>query len=290
MDDFLDSCESSEEALAVTNQVILINRQAGFEMYNWSSNCSVIHAELTGKTHSEVSPYVVNASQQNVEKVLGLRWLNESDCLLFNVDLSKVSKDVLSGSSVASKRQCLGLMMSIFDPLGYLIPYTIQARFIFQGICKNGTNWDEPMQKGDFWLWKNWLNKLLDVALVRINRCYQSQHFQSRKAELHVFCDASSRAYGAVAYWRFRLPNGSFHVAFIMAKSKVVSLKSKTTIPRLELQAALIAVRLAEFIREEHDFEVTQRFFWSDSRVVLQWIAKEPNAFKSFVSNRLHEI
>ncbi|CAB0041166.1 unnamed protein product [Trichogramma brassicae] len=38
MDDFLVSCVSSDEALKIALQVIIVNREAGFEMHNWSSN------------------------------------------------------------------------------------------------------------------------------------------------------------------------------------------------------------------------------------------------------------
>ena len=43
-----------------------------------------------------------------------------------------------------------------------------------------------------------------------------------------------------------------FHVSFIMSKSRVAPLKSKLTIPRLELEAAVLAVRLAKLIEEEN--------------------------------------
>lgn len=110
-----------------------------------------------------------------------------------------------------------------------------------------------------------------------------------KSAELHVFCDASSKAYAAVAYWRFPLSNKSFHTAFILAKSRVAPLKP-ITIPRLELQAAVLARRLAKTIEKEHDFTIIRRVFWSDSKVVLPWIKKDPKLFKMFVMNRLGEI
>ena len=60
----------------------------------------------------------------------------------------------------------------------------------------------------------------------------------------------------------------------MIAKSRVVGLN--TTIPRLELQSALIVIRLAEFLEKEHEFKITRRIF--------------SNQYKSFVANRLGEI
>lgn len=107
-----------------------------------------------------------------------------------------------------------------------------------------------------------------------------------KSAELRVFCDASSKTYAAVAYWRFPLNN---YTAFILAKSRVTPIET-ITIPRLELQAAVLATKLAKIIKKEHDFTITRHIFWSDPKVVLHWIRKDPTLFKIFVINRLGEI
>ena len=106
---------------------------------------------------------------------------------------------------------------------------------------------------------------------------------------MHVFCDASTKAYSAVAYWRFCNAVGKYHTAFVIAKSRVAPVNS-LTIPRLELQAAVIACRLAKFIEEEHSYKILKRYFWSDSITVLRWIRSDPKDFKIFVLHRLGEI
>jgi hypothetical protein len=49
--------------------------------------------------------------------------------------------------------------------------------------------------------------------------------------------------FGAVSYVRFVYPDGSADVKFIISKSRVAPLKFMT-IPRLELNAAVLAARL----------------------------------------------
>ena len=61
------------------------------------------------------------------------------------------------------------------------------------------------------------------------------------------------------------------------------------TIPKLELQAALLAVHLRQKILDALTFDVPQSFMWTDSSTVLQWLAsadKQP----VFVANRVAEI
>ncbi|XP_059046616.1 uncharacterized protein LOC131842114 [Achroia grisella] len=58
----------------------------------------------------------------------------------------------------------------------------------------------------------------------------------------------------------------------------------------MELQAAVLACRLADTIQKEHRLKSIKRYFWSDSMTVLHWIKNENRNYKTFVANRLGEI
>ena len=75
--------------------------------------------------------------------------------------------------------------------------------------------------------------------------------------QLHLFVDASEKAFCAVAYFRFDYPGGETQRAFVAAKTHVAPVKP-LSIPRMELQAAVLSVRLACMIQKEHydDYEV----------------------------------
>lgn len=62
------------------------------------------------------------------------------------------------------------------------------------------------------------------------------------------------------------------------------------TIPRLELQAAVLASCLSKRILRELDLPVGQTFCWSDSMTSLQYIKNETRRFQTFVANRVAEI
>ena len=80
---------------------------------------------------------------------------------------------------------------------------------------------------------------------------------------IHIFADASEQAYAAVAYGASMGPALS---QFIMAKSRVRPLKEGLTIPRLELQAALLATELHGCIQSNIGPLTTH--FWTDSEIV----------------------
>ena len=201
--------------------------------------------------------------------------MNPSDELAFKINLIKIPTQIYNGFEIPTKRQFLAVIISIYDPLGFLTPFTVHSRIIMQDIWMSKIGWDEKLKMKEFSQWKKWLNDFEKVKNCRIPRCYQIGIEQQNKTDLHIFFDASSKAYTAVAYWRFLLPDNKYHIAFIMSKSRVAPM-TNTTIPRLELQAGVLAIRLAKLIANEHDIQVNRRFFWSDSSTVIQWVNKDP--------------
>ena len=62
------------------------------------------------------------------------------------------------------------------------------------------------------------------------------------------------------------------------------------SILRLELQAAVMAVRLKEQIVKEHESKIHSCNFWTDSTTVLQWIHSSHRKQQVFVANRVAEV
>ena len=68
-------------------------------------------------------------------------------------------------------------------------------------------------------------------------------------------------------------------------------MKDRTlTMPKLELQAAVLATRLKVSVLEQLKFRVNKTYFWTDSQITLKYIKNESKKFPIFVMNRLYEI
>ena len=76
--------------------------------------------------------------------------------------------------------------------------------------------------------------------------------------------------------------------SFLTGKSRNASIKS-TSIPRLELQGALLAARIDLAVKSELDFQFDKVIFWSDSTITLNYI-KESRRVQTYVANRVNEI
>ena len=107
--------------------------------------------------------------------------------------------------------------------------------------------------------------------------------------ELHMFGDSSEEVFCAVAFLRARVKTSlETQVAFVFGKARVAPMKA-LSIPKLELQAALLATRLKEDVLKALTIPVSNTFMWTDSTTVLQWLnsgSKQP----TFVANRIREI
>ena len=150
-------------------------------------------------------------------------------------------------------------------------------------------DWDEEV-KGPCIVerWEEWSAELQHIPSIRLPRCYTPPQVDSAdvKRSLHVFCDASERLYGAVAYLRSVSTDGQVHLGFVLAKSRVAP-KRLTSMPRLELMAALLGAQLAQVVGKALDVDLAYTVLWSDSTTVLTWIQSESCRFKVFVGTRI---
>ena len=108
---------------------------------------------------------------------------------------------------------------------------------------------------------------------------------------MHSFSDASEQSYGCCIFIR-RVGVYGVHSSLIYAKHRLAPTKP-TTIPRLELQAAVLSAKVSSVVRKELEVSVSYVVFWVDSMIVLPYIRNSARRFKPFVANRLgliHEL
>ncbi|XP_066596939.1 uncharacterized protein [Prorops nasuta] len=173
----------------------------------------------------------------------------------------------------------------IFDPLGWISPIVITLKQLMQSTWLLKLSWDEEIPEPIQSKWLKCYEQLCDLQALSIPR-WTGQSLTTRKRELIGFCDASELAYGAVAYERLTDENGHFSVHLVMSKTKVAPIKI-TSIPRLELVAAALLVKLLVHVKTSLVGSCDAIRCYSDSQVALAWIAKQPVHWKTFVANRV---
>jgi len=278
VDDLLVSVDSPEEASTLAHQICTTLSDKGFRLTKWMSNSKeVMNSIPERERHVEMRGMDLSRKDLPTERTLGVMWDLQNDC--FTICVTVQPKPVI-------KRGLLSAVSSVYDPLGLVSPFLIRAKLIFQDECRRQAGWDEPLTDANRLAWENWQRELGGLADLRITRCYlPNSKERVRNVQLHHFSDASQRAYGTVSYLRVVNTSG-VHCSFVCGKAKLAPLRQQT-VPRLELCAAVLAVKMDGFLRGELDLNISKSTFWTDSTLVLHYIANTERRFRTFVANRV---
>ncbi|XP_075157654.1 uncharacterized protein LOC142230919 [Haematobia irritans] len=283
VDDYDDCFETNEEAIRVVQNIKHIHQAGGFTMHNLVTNSKTVALTL-GISNDNT----VHIGKDHIERILGMNWDPRLDVFLFKLQFHKVPKEVLEMKVIPTKRQLLSASMSVFDPFGFVADYMISVKILMQQAWQCGVEWDDSLPEEINEKWKKWLQNLDKVAQYAIPRYYFSID-PAVKIELHMFCDASEDSMATVAYWRV-LYKEKTDVVFVAGKTSCAPIRYHS-IPKLELQSAVMATRLKQTITTCHDrIKVNEVFFWSDSHTVIKWIRSDHRKYKQYVANRVSEI
>lgn len=277
VDDHLQSCHTEEEAIDMALTVRAIHRSGGFNMRKWSSNSPAVLSALG--CESTVDPKEVSQTSF----VLGMQWTGGND--LFSFRARTESLEELLRLDRPTKKQLLKLAMSIFDPLGLVALISILARILLRNVCRFKVSMDDPLPEELIPEWQRTVMLIRRLQTVTVPRWHGTI---SRIVELHVFGDASENAFAATAYVVY-MQDGKKQASLCYAKAKVAPLKYKS-IPRLELDAAVLAVRLRETVMASRSWDVQRTVMWSDACDVLYWIRNHQRRYNVYVANRVGDI
>lgn len=280
VDDYLDSFASSETAIKIVKEVSFVHSKAGFHIRNWLSNSDQVIENIEGS--SSESSKDINITEDGADKVLGMWWSTVSDSFTYSLQ----SQQCLSKSLKPTKREILRTLMKVFDPLGLISHVLVFAKVLLKKVWRLGLEWDQEITDDLFEMWQKWVDILQLIPSLRVPRWHLIVDYST--VQLHVFVDASRDAYGAAAYFRIK-SNDETHCSLILAKSRVSPIK-EVSIPRLELQGAVLGTRIARMIEDEHRLKISRTTFWTDAKTVLCWIRNSELRLKQFVSFRIGEI
>lgn len=282
MDDLLTGCEAVEQAIEIYEQMNQLMRAGGFELQKWCSNSHVL---LNHISHESQRPnHLIAFKSSDSIKVLGLYWNKTNDQFEYHFQLlenDEARRDI-------SKRIVLSEISRLYDPMGWIAPIIITAKIFMQKLWKSKLAWDESLTPQLLIEWQQFKIDLPSVKKIAIPRWLQGK--ETDDVELHAFADASQSAYAAAVYLKTKNSEGSTSVNLVTAKTKVAPVERQISIPRLELCAALLAAKLVYEVSQIMNIPQSKIFAWSDSTVVLAWIAGEPGRWTTFVSNRTSEI
>ena len=273
VDNVIFGAQTTEEARNVYEESKKLFNLASMNLREWTSN---------SKDFTDGLPKEDKATGNTV-KVLGLKWNLESDSLA----IPRPDEQTLM--SVKTKRHILKMIATIYDPLGYFSPVTLEAKLFLQSLYTADVGWDEQLSEENLSKWRRIAKGLLDISNIQRRRFIGFEDPKSSTYQLVCFADASAAAFAAVIYLRISTAD-SVKTTLIFSKCRLApTKKTKLTIPRLELMAVLIGCRALKLVEEHLHVPLKRHILFTDSQCVLHWIHSE-KTLSVFVTNRTKEI
>ena len=277
VDDGLCSVDNIDQAIQLLNDTKSICSKGNLRVHKLLSNQTEV---LEAFPQEDVNLDLTQDVQLlNTERALGMLWSLSSDSFRYNY---------VPNGKPCTRKNILSNVASVYDPMGLVSPLLLSGRNLIQQTCKSGLDWDEVLSGVIADKWKLWDAEMTKISKISIPRCMYATGFVPVKCEIHTFADASQTGYGACSYVRAINSNQDVHCSLLHGKSRVAPIKP-TTIPRLELQAALLAAKQSRSVLSELEWNC-DAYLWSDSKIVLGYINNDAKRFHTFVANRLSQI
>lgn len=286
VDDIVHSVDTADQARRLSKEVEYVLGEAGFALKGWTFNGSLLNPD------AEVEQL----------RILGLQWEPKNDLLKYRtrlnfsskkkgvspVDNPTLSDDLSCIPRKLTRRLVLEQVMKLYDPLGVLCPFTLQAKILLRRTWELKLGWDEPLPDDLWHQWIKFFEEYLQISDLRYDRCLSPKDKVGMPV-LIILSDGSDVAYGASAYIRWELEDGSFWCRLIMAKCRIAPLRRIST-PQMELNGAVLSKRVRKVLEQEHRFQFSKVYHLLDSITVLNIINKMSTRFKLYEGVRVGEI
>ena len=245
---------------------------AGMVLREWTSNDPEARAIFSKEEGRELPTR---------ETVLGLDW----DPILDTIGINYDRLMELIGKSPKTKRALWKFCNKLYDPLGLVSPYTIQAKFLTREVSRRCKGWDSKLPKDLADKVTKWMDDFVFLKDIRLPR--QAGFNQPEWQRLVGFCDASSTGISACVY--LVSSDGKEVMSnLIKANTHIPPEHLKGNIPKLELIGAVMLANLMTLVRKSYpEIPVEHIFYFTDSGIVLCWIFSGSSDGDIFVTNRI---
>lgn len=278
MDDLLTGADTRDELFELRDQIDGILNSGQFSLRKWYSN----DTEFLDQIPESEREKALQFDGSDIVKPLGMIWQPSSDEFRFqHIDRSSDRR--------ITKRSILSDTARLFDPLGLINPIVVRAKIFLQEIWLHKLDWDESLPQSMEYSWREFITGWKLLKDIRIPRLILPAGRVSN-VEFHGFADASARAYGCCVYIRSIQKDGLVAVQLLAAKSRVAPIRKVKSLPCLELCAALLLAKLTSKIQSSFPTNWNATYLWTDSEIVLDWLASHASNWKTYVANRVAEI
>ena len=148
----------------------------------------------------------------------------------------------LLDTAVVTKRVCLRIASSQYDPLGIACPLLIILKCSLKELYKMDLSWDQELTGLLRDKWVNFFKMLVECGGIKFRRATRPENAVG-KCWLVCFWDGADPAFGIAVYARWELDTGRVEVSLVVGKSRVAPMLGTST-PRMELEGATLVTKV----------------------------------------------
>ena len=268
VDDYTSSAPSIAAAVEEASGVDAALNYGDFILEGWVSNSAEFLMQMN-----------IHGEQPTTAKILGIVWNLQEDSISLKVNKTEVN---------FTRVGLLSKVASLFDPMCLAAPLTVKAKIKLRELNDKGLKWKDAVEEEDRRWWVTWLLRYEELQNFKMDRCLFRNEDKIVECSLLTFCDASQEAYSAAVYLRIEYNDGLITSSLIKAATKLAP-KTCLSIPKLELNAALLGSRLLGHTGSYITRPIQRRTLFTDSSCVRNWLRGVPSQYKPFFGSRIGE-
>lgn len=137
VDDGLASTQSSEEAVEILKSTQNMLAQSNLKLRKIASNnLKVVEAFPVDERAKDLKDLDLELDDVPLQRSLGLLWNLENYCFTFQV---------ATEPKLYTRRGVLATVNSLYDPLGFVSPITMQGKALLRELSAEQKDWDQPL-------------------------------------------------------------------------------------------------------------------------------------------------
>lgn len=162
VDDCLVSVPDAGQAIELAHDLMTLLKRGNFRLTKFTSNDKDVLSTIPTEERLIKN---LDLDHFPAERALGVQWDVQADVL-------GVQRSLQDETAENTRRECLSILSSTFDPFGMIAPVMLPAKRIVQRTWQLKLNWDEVLPDDLLEGWKRWKDDLVILKGVTLPRCY----------------------------------------------------------------------------------------------------------------------
>lgn len=146
------SVPTVKEAKELIVEAQELSKRAGLRVHKFNSNQKEVISSIAPTERAVTTDALgFNPNTTPEGRILGIWWSVANDTFGFNISAKE---------HPPTRRGLLSVVTSLYDPLSFVVPFTLSGKCILQEMCCRSTGWDDPVPKCLHAWWEEWKDGL----------------------------------------------------------------------------------------------------------------------------------